>query len=530
MKAALCICGGNDHLNSVTASTSLATCDADKEVDPVHLCSPISDNVASSSSCLPHCNPALRSHLTLHRIFFMLLSCKIKEKNIEPKQVSTSSSLVQFTSPRVALAPPYLCVRELEKSSMSSATTITRRADVLPQISPWTKTLCMRALIAFALFRAWKAYQRKKNEQNQSNCKFNNPLSSSPPPSKQHNLLFPRQTFAKGEWKKMMAVAICMVVIAHFRRRAMQSRWLPRGSVPHTIVDHPAFAYVLENCINLGIGFAVCQLRPSFTDPKNVMSNLSNFLKIAGLMVTMDGIEPVIGEVLYGHVPYFSEQHPGASFDWSEIGLDLVTGAIPVYTLASFLQSWYLAHYVSDETIEASVNEHHPEIKLVPFLEKFLIGRVVIDIVFGILHRWLHSEAVYSTLHFVHHQHIAPRFQTNLHFTVPDIFLEAFAPLYCSLWFLGKGLGLQISLDEQILLTMHYFFFEGRSHAGKEIPIATWYPPLSPLVGWLTGCDDRLVEYHTRHHQLYRCNYSISPWWDQLLGTYRIDLPKWYEQ
>jgi sterol desaturase/sphingolipid hydroxylase (fatty acid hydroxylase superfamily) len=38
-----------------------------------------------------------------------------------------------------------------------------------------------------------------------------------------------------------------------------------------------------------------------------------------------------------------------------------------------------------------------------------------------------------------------------------------------------------------------------------------------------------LVEYHTRHHQLYNCNYSISPWCDKLCGTYRIDLPEAYK-
>lgn len=36
------------------------------------------------------------------------------------------------------------------------------------------------------------------------------------------------------------------------------------------------------------------------------------------------------------------------------------------------------------------------------------------------------------------------------------------------------------------------------------------------------------VEYHTRHHQLYNCNYSISPWPDKLTNTYRIDLPEAY--
>jgi sterol desaturase/sphingolipid hydroxylase (fatty acid hydroxylase superfamily) len=65
--------------------------------------------------------------------------------------------------------------------------------------------------------------------------------------------------------------------------------------------------------------------------------------------------------------------------------------------------------------------------------------------------------------------------------------------------------------------------FEGGSHSGKEIPVVTWFPPLSPIVGYFTGFDYRLIEYHTRHHQLYNCNYSISPWPDKLMGSYQME-------
>ena len=42
---------------------------------------------------------------------------------------------------------------------------------------------------------------------------------------------------------------------------------------------------------------------------------------------------------------------------------------------------------------------------------------------------------------------------------------------------------------------------------------------------WFLDCDTKLVFYHTAHHRLFNCNYSISPWPDRLLGTYRIDTP-----
>ena len=93
---------------------------------------------------------------------------------------------------------------------------------------------------------------------------------------------------------------------------------------------------------------------------------------------------------------------------------------------------------------------------------------------------------------------------------------------------LMRLLGIKVSLTEQAVMTGSYIYFESASHAGKEYPAVTWFPLLSPVVGWLTGMDDRLVEYHTRHHQLYNCNYSIAPWPDKLMGTYRIDLPEAY--
>ena len=93
---------------------------------------------------------------------------------------------------------------------------------------------------------------------------------------------------------------------------------------------------------------------------------------------------------------------------------------------------------------------------------------------------------------------------------------------------LMRLLGFKVSLAEQTVMTGSYIYFESASHAGKEFPAVTWFPLLSPVVGWLTGMDDRLVEYHTRHHQLYNCNYSIAPWPDKLVGTYRIDLPEAY--
>lgn len=102
--------------------------------------------------------------------------------------------------------------------------------------------------------------------------------------------------------------------------------------------------------------------------------------------------------------------------------------------------------------------------------------------------------------------------------------MEALFPLNIAFGAL-EALGQPLNHLEQVCILVPLVYFESGSHTGKEIPNVTWFPMLSPLVDWITGCDQRLIEYHTRHHQLFRCNYSISPWVDKLWGTYRIDFP-----
>jgi hypothetical protein len=74
---------------------------------------------------------------------------------------------------------------------------------------------------------------------------------------------------------------------------------------------------------------------------------------------------------------------------------------------------------------------------------------------------------------------------------------------------LAKSFGIRISPIEEDLLGHYMVYFEAGSHTGKELPTVTWFPPLAPIVDALTNCDSRVVEYHTRHHQLFNCNYRL---------------------
>lgn len=67
--------------------------------------------------------------------------------------------------------------------------------------------------------------------------------------------------------------------------------------------------------------------------------------------------------------------------------------------------------------------------------------------------------------------------------------------------------GIQMSSLEEDIIGFSHAYYESGSHLGKEVPIVTWIPQLSPIVDAVTGSDQRLIEYHTRHHQLFNCNY-----------------------
>ena len=206
---------------------------------------------------------------------------------------------------------------------------------------------------------------------------------------------------------------------------------------------------------------------------------------------------------MYAHVPYFSQRKP--SSDFKTVVHDWVTTNLPDSLVNACVQLALLMTLSEEKYHKA---RFPAPIRLVPFLGKFLLGRLIVDIVFGVVHCGMHSiPGVYEAVHRRHHEHTAPRTQTNYHFERLDLFLEAIAPILTMVGTLHM-LGIPPSMTEQSVMATTYLYYESASHSGKEMPAVTWYPLLSPLVGWLTGSDNRLVEYHTRHHQLYQARLS----------------------
>ena len=61
------------------------------------------------------------------------------------------------------------------------------------------------------------------------------------------------------------------------------------------------------------------------------------------------------------------------------------------------------------------------------------------------------------------------------------------------------------------------------SHSGKPIQFSSMIAPLAPLYNSVLRrqWDRRNVEFHQVHHERMRCNYSITQWFDHLVGTTR---------
>lgn len=317
---------------------------------------------------------------------------------------------------------------------------------------------------------------------------------------------------------KLAAIMLAMCAIAHYRRREMQKRWLgDDANGNNKFVDHPIVPYLMENASIYGITYCMLRFSPKLDQNRPLFTYLVTMVAISSITESLMMWQKFCAAYLYEHVPYF----PGPSVPSDNMFKEYVTCNVFSLAVGAVLMT---KDMIQLPTAEFHNNLLNPApLRLFPYLGKFIYCRVVTDIVFGVAHRAMHEyPSLYTAIHKRHHEHNTPRTQTNFHFGVIDFFIETFLPINAAFASM-KMLGVQMNQIEQFCLFTPLAYFESVSHTGKEIPNATWFPLLSPLVDWITGCDQRLIEYHTKHHQLYRCNYSISPWFDKLCGTYRME-------
>lgn len=74
--------------------------------------------------------------------------------------------------------------------------------------------------------------------------------------------------------------------------------------------------------------------------------------------------------------------------------------------------------------------------------------------------------------HKTHHEHNHPSVLTNQHFTVPDLFVEAYLPVIIGMVTLRYGVGWACNPLEEALVSGYIGWQEQCSHSGKPVPFS----------------------------------------------------------
>lgn len=216
---------------------------------------------------------------------------------------------------------------------------------------------------------------------------------------------------------------------------------------------------------------------------------------------------------LYAHVPFFSDKRLPRTAG------DAITDYLRCNLVANSIMGMIQVHAFRRKPAEAVLAKEGPWRPL-RFLMRLVWMRVWVDVVFWLGHKVLHMKYVYQYNHRTHHEHSATQITTNYHFDWWDLIIEASIP-----FLVGGGLyeGLVGPIDQfdQALIATYVFWHEMASHAGKPLPTM---PLLGPLSTWTQKYDDFNVWFHEVHHRTLKSNFSITPWFDQLMGTDRWTL------
>jgi len=238
------------------------------------------------------------------------------------------------------------------------------------------------------------------------------------------------------------------------------------------------------------------------------------------------GIQHLLVHYVYGHIPYFQRpdentaaQHAPSSLLWDWMQTTLISTSIIASRLVSkpirpSMQSWSLIEQIR-------------KVRPLAFVAKLVVARSIADVLFYAGHWLIHRPILFHNpplYHKRHHQHRHPSVATNQHFTVPDVFVEAYLPVLTGSLVLS-ALRIKIQPLEELLIPTYLLWLEACSHSGKPVPFSTMVAPISPLYNFFFEWDRRNVEFHQVHHERMRCNYSITQWLDHLVGTSCFEVP-----
>lgn len=252
--------------------------------------------------------------------------------------------------------------------------------------------------------------------------------------------------------------------------------------------------------------------------------SLTHLHKIHARIPTQDRlvqlITKVVSENFYDHIPYFTDKFvPKLSI--SErlkefFNLTVVSSVL----VSSFIVYFKIGESGGKKKMLWSLSGDLRKFRPIQFCAKLAIVRCIVDSLFWLGHRLIHERGFYKYIHKFHHEHRNPRTLTNQHFTIIDFFVEALVPLVTAIQSL-RAMSVSISPLEEALLGAYIVWLEAASHCGKPLPCSSLVAPLAPLYNHVLGnqWDRRNVEFHQTHHEILKCNYSITQWPDRLLGT-----------
>lgn len=246
---------------------------------------------------------------------------------------------------------------------------------------------------------------------------------------------------------------------------------------PSCLIDHPLVCWLVENTAVIAVSL-----------PRFVASLVGGALptrhKFAiswlGTIVServQCALHYILTHVVYSHVPYF---HPSAGPNHmnckgpAEHGLQAMHGGarrivaewIEVSVLSQLFVTALQVVVLSSPTTPGSsvpsvlaavrvLGSSLASIRPLQLCAKLAIVRTVVDIFFAlghwVIHRpWLwHSPAVG---HKFHHEHDHPSVLTNQHFTIADLFVEAYGPSIVALMILAKLFKVPVSRLEVSLI------------------------------------------------------------------------------
>ena len=233
-------------------------------------------------------------------------------------------------------------------------------------------------------------------------------------------------------------------------------------------------------------------------------------------------------QYIYRDIPHFSVKRTPKQSMW-----EATKEFFNMTVVSSVLVSAFIVYFRIGEKRNGrplsnwSLRNDLKRFDLVTFLGKLALTRTVVDALFWIGHKVIHTKRLYAPIHKYHHEHGNPRITTNQHFTIADFWIEALLPIIAGVASVQSTFAV-VSPFEEALLGAYIVWLEACSHAGKPLPCSSMLAPLAPVYNELLGMDwdRRNVEFHQTHHEILNCNFSITQWPDNLFGTTKWERSK----